>query len=154
MRGPSIQDALNGNIVREEKVTVQEQFSSYSGKTMNESFTMEQLHSKWLEYLQSVQHRHNLKAALSQVPDMKEDCLLEITVSNSVQQDMVKDMKPHIVSWLRSELKNSAIDLSIRIDDTKQEKIIYTDSEKFQEMARKNPALVLLRQKFNLDFEG
>ncbi len=154
MRGPSIRDALNGNLAKEEKVTLREQVASYTGKTMNEQFTKEQLHEKWFEFLQSVQHRPSLKAALSQEPELKQDGILEITVPNSLQQDMVREIKPQLVSWLRMELKNTDIDLDIRIDDSKQEKIIYTDADKFQEMVRKNPALALLKQRFNLDFEG
>jgi hypothetical protein len=154
MRGPSIKDALNGNVVREEKITLQEQLNAYTRVDQNDEFTTEMLQSKWTEYLQSVRNRPNLKAALSQVPEIKEGNLLELTVSNTVQLDMIRDIKPQIVAWLRTELKNSGIDLIITISDSKQERIIYTDSDKFQELAKKNPALNLLKQKFNLDFEG
>ena len=154
MRGPSIRDALNGVVTREEKVSVQEQFSAYVSNDLKENFTRSQLELKWNEYLLSLQQRPSLKAALSQVPEITDDLRLEVTVSNSVQLEMVRDIKPQIVSWLRSELRNSGIDLIVRIDDSRPEKMIYTDQEKFQEMSRKNPSLLFLRQKFGLDFEG
>jgi DNA polymerase-3 subunit gamma/tau len=153
MKGPSIKDALNGTFVKEEKAAIHEQPIIYSGKVFNEEFSKEQFRSKWFEYVQTLQNRPNLKAALSQVPELNEGLIIELTVANSVQRDMVMEMKPQIVSWLKSELKNSGIDLNIRIDETKSDKIIYTDTDKFTEMAKKNPALILLRHKFSLDFE-
>jgi hypothetical protein len=59
-----------------------------------------------------------------------------------------------LVSWLRTELKNSKIQLITQITETVKGRIIYTDSEKFEEMAKKNPNLAILKQKFNLDFGG
>jgi len=70
-----------------------------------------------------------------------------------VQDDLINTIKPELVSWLRKELKNSKILLTTEIDETEKEKIIYTDTEKYLEMLKKNPRLELLKKKFKLDFE-
>jgi hypothetical protein len=87
------------------------------------------------------------------VPALKQGFQLVLEIDNSVQDDLINTIKPELVSWLRKELKNSKIQLTTSITETEKEKIIYSDSEKYLEMLKKNPQLELLKQKFNLDFE-
>jgi hypothetical protein len=78
---------------------------------------------------------------------------LILEIDNSVQDDLINSIKPELVSWLRRELKNSDIQLITKISETTKENIIYSDSDKYAEMLKKNPYLDLLKQKFKLDFE-
>ena len=71
-----------------------------------------------------------------------------------MQDDLVKSIKPQLVSWLRRELKNSYIDLITEVNEAESLKVAYTDGEKFEELLHKNPELAYLKQKFSLDFEG
>ena len=50
-------------------------------------------------------------------------------------------------------MKNSDIQLITKISETAKDNIIYSDSDKYAEMLKKNPYLDLLKQKFKLDFE-
>jgi len=77
----------------------------------------------------------------------------EIIVENKVQETTFRDERPNLMNFLRSSLKNYAIEVSVRIDEKAVVKRPYTASEKFQHMAAKNPALVDLKNKFNLDFD-
>ena len=45
------------------------------------------------------------------------------------------------------------LEVSVRIDEKAVVKRPYTAVEKFQHMAQKNPALMELKTKFNLDFD-
>jgi len=87
------------------------------------------------------------------MPRLTDDFQLILDIENTVQDDLINSVKPELVSWLRKELKNSKIQLLTNINQETKDKIIYTDSEKYEEMIKKNPAIEQLRQKFKLDFE-
>ena len=150
---PSIKDALLGKF-KEEKISVKEQHQIYTRADENEEFTPDDLKLKWDQFLTRLEDRQNLKSTLSTVPEIKKDFKLQLEIENSVQDDLVSSIKPELVSWLRKELKNSKIQLVTKITEKIKGRIIYTDSEKYEEMLKKNPKLALLKQKFNLDFGG
>lgn len=135
-------------------MSVKEQHKAYTTVNLNEPFTEEQLLQKWAEFIATLDDRPNLKTTLSKTPVLKEDLTLLITLDNSVQDELVKNIKPQLVSWLRRELRNSGIDLTTEIAEDIIEKRAYTDTEKFEEMIQKNPKLALLKQRFNLDFDS
>lgn len=151
-KGPSIKDALAGKL-GEEKLTAKEQHEIYTREGETKDFTAEALKLKWEEFVNRLDDRPNLQSTLSRVPALKQDFQLVLEIDNSVQDDLINTIKPELVSWLRKELKNSKIQLTTSITETEKEKIIYSDSEKYLEMLKKNPQLELLKQKFNLDFE-
>jgi hypothetical protein len=146
---------MNGGPVNAETtMTTREQHELYTRQDLSEEFTNEQLQSTWKKYLATLEDRPNLKSTLSKEPELREDRTLLLRIDNHVQDDLIKNIKPQLVSWLRRELKNSSIDLFTEINETGGQRIIYTDGDKFEEMLQKNPDLALLKQKFNLDFEG
>ena len=77
----------------------------------------------------------------------------EVIVENKVQENTFRDERPNLHNFLRSALKNFAIEVSVRVDEKAVVKRPYTAIEKFQAMAQKNPAIVDLKNKFNLDFD-
>lgn len=99
-----------------------------------------------------LEDRPNLQSTLSKVPELKEESELYMELDNSIQNDLVNSIKPELVSFLRRELKNSKIELVTKVTEKIKNRIIYTDTDKFEEMVKKNPSLLKLKQKFNLDF--
>ncbi len=77
----------------------------------------------------------------------------EIAVENKVQENIFRDERPNLLNYLRTTLKNFDVEVTARIDEKAIIKRPYTAIEKFQHMAQKNPALVDLKNKFNLDFD-
>ncbi len=110
------------------------------------------MQEKWKSFVDGLQGKPNLQSTLSKVPELKDNFQLLLEIDNSVQEDLINSVKPELISWLRKELKNSKIQLVTKISQSEKEKIIYTDSEKYQEMLKKNPRLELLKRRFNLDF--
>ncbi len=153
MKGPSIKDALSGKM-GEEKLSAKEQHEIYTQVGEQQDFSPEALKVKWNEFLERLNDRPNLQSTLSRVPRIEEDYQLVLEIDNSVQVDLINTIKPELVSWLRKELKNSAINLVSEMSEGEKEKIIYTDSDKYMEMLKKNPQLEILKQKFKLDFGG
>ena len=107
---------------------------------------------KWKEFLTRLDDRPNLQSTLAQVPELKENYQLFLEIDNSIQNNLITSIKPELVSFLRRELRNSKIELIVEVTENIKNRIIYTDNDKFDEMAKKNPSLKILKQKFNLDF--
>ncbi len=154
LSGPSIKSLLNGPLLPEEKLSFKEQHELYTQNDLSEKFSEEQLLSKWKQYLGLLDDRPNLKSTLARDPVLQCDGTILLKIDNYVQDDIIKAVKPQIVTWLRRELKNSNIDLFTEISCSGLDKIVYTDGDKFEEMLQKNPDLAYLKQRFSLDFEG
>jgi hypothetical protein len=139
--------------LHDDLISPKEQHITYSDKGDVNFFTTGQLKEKWDQFVGRLSERPNLQSTLSKIPNVSENFKLELEVDNSVQEDLINSIKPELIAWLRRELKNSEIELHIRITEKEQEKIIYSDTDKYIEMVRKNPKLELLKKKFKLDFE-
>ncbi len=148
---PSIKSALEGKL-DENKLSAIEQHQIYSKADEKEDFTADELKLKWEAFLNRLDDRPNLQSTLSNLPEIRENYELVLEIENTVQEDLISNIKPELVSWLRVELKNSAIQLTTIITEKVKGRIIYTDAEKYDELVKVNPSLALLRQKFNLDF--
>ncbi len=151
-KAPSIKDALSGK-VNEKQLTSKEQHEIYTNFTEAQEFSAEELKAKWEEYVSRLNEFPNLQSTLSRIPHIEENYQLVVDIENSVQEDLINSIKPELVSWLRKELKNSQIQLDTRITEIEKERIIYSPTEKYMELLKKNPKLELLKQRFRLDFE-
>ena len=152
---PSIKEALSGHYQDDSAApgTDVVNDSYLSENQLNESFTQEQFEEKWKSYIAQLKHRPNLKVTLTnRVPRLTDETNLVMMIDNSVQEAEIGSIKPGLVSWLRQELRNTAIELVTKISLQKVDSKPYSETEKLNEMVRKNPAINLLRQKFNLDF--
>jgi DNA polymerase-3 subunit gamma/tau len=77
----------------------------------------------------------------------------EVTVSNKVQEKDFRDERPNVLNFLRTTLKNFSIEVNAKVEESTVVRKPYTSLEKFQHMAAKNPQLIDLKNKFNLDFD-
>jgi hypothetical protein len=151
---PSIKDALAGKSNEQTiteaigKVAFGDQIEQY------ETFSKEKFEAKWAEFLELISDRPNLYATLSSAPEIQDGNKLLLKVGNSVQEEEVRLIKPELVTFLRRELSNSAIELSTIIEKIESERTHFSDSEKMQLLVQKNPELLELKRKFNLDFNG
>jgi DNA polymerase-3 subunit gamma/tau len=89
----------------------------------------------------------------SEAPKMLKPYVFEVVVENKILDQEFRDDKPQLMNYLRKALNNYDIEVNTRIDEQVRVKRPYTSQEKYQYMAAKNPKLVELRQRFNLDFD-
>ncbi len=150
---PSISQALQGNFKEEEetKVTVPEKYAQTTRES-NHHFTDDELKQVWAEFAQRYSDQSHLHDALSVSPQLLDNYVIKMSVTNSVQLDRVKLLKPELIGFLRTELKNSQIDVKIVMNKNLQQNKLLTDEQKLQAMMKKNPALKKMKQMFNLDF--
>lgn len=74
-----------------------------------------------------------------------------LNITSSLQEDLINEYRTEIVQFLRSSLKNQQINILTRLVKPETKKMIYTPQEKFNFLAEKHPALLTLKEKFNLD---
>jgi hypothetical protein len=114
---------------------------------------LEQLTEKWNAFLGQISDRPNLLSTLSTVPELAEGNRLILKIGNSVQEEDVRQIKPDLMAYLRKELRNSSIELIHILEKVESVRNIFSDSEKLKMMIGKNPELMELKQRFNLDFK-
>lgn len=151
---PSISKALKGQL--EEKVETVSAPEAYARivNQMDEPFTEADLHAVWPEFIKNYSEQVHLYNTLTILPVLKGSNLVILTVENSVQFDQVRLIKPEIIGFLHRNLRNSSIDVQVEINRVANENKMLTDEQKMQAMLKKNPALVLFKNAFNLDFNG
>ena len=151
---PSIKDALAGKVT--EKTIIEElaQVAYNEYEDFLEPFTSEQLAAKWNEYLDLIADRPNLVSTLAAVPELMEGNKLLLRIGSSAQEEEVRKIKPELISFLKKELRNSEIELTMSLEKVESERTHLTDQEKMQILIQKNPELIELAQKFNLGFNS
>lgn len=157
----SIKDGLKGNspkstieTSKEHKPEVGEVVENYV--VLNSSvFTQDQLVVAWGKIAAGYKEidPRMFSTLTTQQPILKENFLVEFTLNNPFQEEEVQKIKQTLVNFLQKELSNSKIDLVTIVSETPQgNKKFYTDKEKFEHMAQKNPSLLKFKQQFGLDF--
>ncbi|MDM8161628.1 DNA polymerase III subunit gamma/tau [Labilibaculum sp. K2S] len=154
----SIKQALNSGISRtniaskpKDKKAVSTIESIVTG---SEPITQEKLEAKLKEYIIVKGKSDRIRLAITvNKPKIEGTDRIVLMVSNPLQEDDVISVKNEVRNYLRKELNNSEIQIETEIIQTKTAKRMYTDSDRFNYLCEKNPALGLLKQKFSLDFE-
>lgn len=120
----------------------------------NEPITQEKVEAKLKEYIIAKGKSDRIRLAITvNKPKILESNRVVLMVSNPLQEDDVIAVKNEIRNYLKKELNNSEIQIETEIIQIITEKRMYTDSDRFNYLCEKNPALGLLKHKFSLDFE-
>ena len=61
--------------------------------------------------------------------------------------------RPDLLKFLQTELKNYSLEINLIVNKNLEQKIAYTNREKFQKLAEKNPLLLKLRQQLDLEVD-
>ena len=85
---------------------------------------------------------------------MKENFNVCITLDNKVQEEVINDEKTKLLGYLKSQLENDNISLTVEVTAFKEEEMkAYTAEDKFKKMVKKNPDLLNLKDKFDLEID-
>lgn len=76
---------------------------------------------------------------------------LIISMSNSIEEPLLLSMKTNLVTYLREKLSNSTIQVQGVLKVVSSARMAYTNKEKFESLAAKNPLLTTLKDRFGLD---
>ena len=148
---PSLKDLGNASTTE-----IAEEEDPYIKGDAQEDFTMDSFLKYWSEYAARLKAERNMSLFTiftANAPEMLEPYRFEVVVGNKSQENMFREEKPSLMNYLRVGLKNFSIEVNTRVDEIKASKKPYTTTEKYQHMASKNPQLVELRRRFNLDLD-
>ncbi|MES2566196.1 MAG: DNA polymerase III subunit gamma/tau [Bacteroidota bacterium] len=81
------------------------------------------------------------------------DKTILIELNNEVQKEMLLGIKQDMLDELRKLISNRQLQLEIRVSEIIGEVKAYKPADKFKLMAEKNPALLELKKRFDLDIE-
>ncbi len=81
------------------------------------------------------------------------DTTITIEINNEVQKELLSNIKQDLLDALRSLLNNKQTLLNIVVSEIAGEVKAYKPDDKFKIMAEKNPALLELKKRFDLNVE-
>jgi DNA polymerase-3 subunit gamma/tau len=122
-----------------------------------DDFSPEKLIIIWQKYAAKMQEagKESLYVTLTRRhPEKIDQTSIGFIIDNKVQEQDIEKEKPVMMEFIRKELNNFHLQLHLAQttdDDNKQ--ILYTSRDKFKKLAEKNPHLLTLKQRFNLDLE-
>ena len=121
-------------------------------KDVGSDFSQNDLLKYWIDYANSltIEKIHLKNTLISCKPVLKDNFIFEVAVYNPSQKDEIIDNSALIIGFLCNKLKNNRIKLDIRIVEKEEKEMIYTATEKYEYLSKKNPNIEKLKEIFNL----
>jgi DNA polymerase-3 subunit gamma/tau len=113
------------------------------------------LNVRWDDYAETLKpdFPHLFSMLKKHRPVLMEAFRIDFAIDNKLLEEELNEKKGDLLSYLRKELNNYKITLQTRISESDKNSKPYTDKEKFEKMAEKNPALRKLREELDLEIE-
>ena len=119
---------------------------------LNERFSPLQLINEWKAYAEELTEEHHLKnTMLNCLPALLDNSVFEVVVNNPVQEQRLSEHKVDILYKLKSQLRNTQLQMQIRISEDNEKKLAFTPAEKFNLMMEENESLRKLKDEFGLE---
>ncbi len=117
-------------------------------------FNEKDVNHYWLSYTQELpQEQIALAKRMRMIrPRLVNSTMIEIVVDNNISAKEFIDLTPELQGYLRRHLKNRKVMLTVRVSAAEENSRPVNRAEKFQMMAEKNNALLLLKDEFGLEF--
>lgn len=135
-----------------QKKTEEESVEAQQTEILTETFTPIQLLHEWKAYTESIPEEHHLKnTMLNCLPDLLNRDTFEVVVNNPVQEQRLLDNAVNIMPFLRNNLKNTQIQMKVRVTVDNEKKLGFTSLEKFNLMMEQNESVKKLKDEFGLE---
>jgi len=120
-------------------------------------FSSKLLEEKWIHFAEKrkKEGKIGLHTTLTKSnPILNDDFSILFVMDSEVQRMELNKESQSLLDYLRSELKNGHIQLTLKVNEVKEQKLSQlTSRERFFQMAEKNPDLHKFKEEFNLDIE-
>ena len=148
IRHISIKDSLEA-LKRKDKPEEEQQ-----EKVIATPFDRQQLLEVWHSFVESYKSKSpSFSAAIGRYePVLKENFTIEYKVDNIIIAQDVLNVTA-LLEFLKKELKNNQIRLKHILPEKSEKTVAYTDRERFEEMAKKYPGIIKLKDQLNLELE-
>lgn len=86
--------------------------------------------------------------------NLSENNQLDVTLLNHSQLEKFQEIKQDMLDYIRREIKNNIITLIFNVEEQEQNTIkVFKPIDKFKAMSEKNPALLELKKRFDLEID-
>lgn len=147
-----INDLLAQANAKKETVVQEE---SYENRP-KDAFTIDDLRMSWRKFAFKAKEDELgtlYTAMIGRDPVIGENYEVKHTVDNDVQLGFIKTHETTLLGYLRKELNNWAIQLTLKEETLAEGGKLFSSKDKFDDMAERNPHLKTLRQRFKLDID-
>ena len=149
--------SINPNSKSEKQYEEKDNSVVQKEKRNEQAFSQDDLNEKWVQYANEKVNvgKHNLLSVLrDKKAILKENFNVCITLDNKVQEEVLNDEKTKLLGYLKTQLENDSISLTVDVTPLKEEEMkAYTAEDKFKKMVKKNPDLLNLKDKFDLEID-
>ncbi|MDO5522980.1 MAG: DNA polymerase III subunit gamma/tau [Bacteroidia bacterium] len=126
--------------------------SNAEAKQNNQLFTEDQLQAAWQDFAENLKEEKLLKNTMTLYkPKMLSNSVFEVEVNTEINKNYLDDHSQAILSYLRKQLLNDDITMTIKISEAIAVKKPLTSREIFDDMVQKNPSLQKLSDEFDLE---
>jgi DNA polymerase-3 subunit gamma/tau len=117
------------------------------------AFNERDLNHYWIEFAQTlpVEQKGIMMRMKNSPAKLVSDTSIEMVVDNEIVARDMTSMIPAIQNYLRTQLRNSKITMTVRVSEEQEVVRAYSRVERFQMMAQKNPELIKLKEAFGLE---
>lgn len=118
-------------------------------------FSSDDLSVAWDEFAENIRDKYpHISGILKNSrPNLQDKSLVLCVLDNKLSEDEFNTRKTEMLDFLRKRLKNYQITIETRIEESVSAKKPYTDREKYEKMAEKNPNLKIFREQMDLEIE-
>ena len=144
------------NASKEEENVQEEQANYGAEEKANNPFTFQQLTQVWVEFSRELEKQGNMSWVGVIKQPFRLDAernLITLTLSNTVQVDLLENFRMELMSFLKKRLNNYSLQLESEVAIEKVAHRPYTPKEKFNHLAKKKPELLELQKRLGLDPE-
>ena len=131
-------------------------FSNGEKKEENATFSQDDLELQWMAMCNRMPQKQTQLIGLAtrmknMVPMIMDFPVVEVVVGNELIRDEMEKIHGSIENTLKVYLHNSAITLTVRVEEQKSDVKILTRKEQFEELTKDNPSVEKLRLEFDLE---
>ena len=119
----------------------------------DETFAQDDLELQWMAMCNRMpQHLVGIATRMKNMnPVITELPKVEVMVGNELIKEEMEKIRGSILNTLKKYLHNSAIQLSITVDEHHEHVKVLTRGEQFEELSKQNPSVEKLRVAFELE---
>ena len=159
MFGPSIRRASQEATTKPESISAPQPVTPLPGNPRTalpeEDYpvTEDNINHSWAAFINTLSQEETAMAQRMKVirPKLQKDAAFEVVVDNEQVKIYMEQMASRIVQYMRNELHNRRIAMTVRIAAPTETVRITSKPQQLQAMAQRNPALQKLKDEFGLE---
>jgi DNA polymerase-3 subunit gamma/tau len=121
----------------------------------NESVSLQQVKEAVIKYAKTKEQNKSIYVSLTEAPvDLTPANEIMITLLNHSQLEKFQELKQEMLDAIRKDLRNNVVVLKFDLKKEQSSTVkAYKPIEKFKVMSEKNPSLMELKKRFDLDID-